>query len=202
MPIHLLLKLFILLVITLWIVNSQSTFYNSSLCADIEIDSLHYFINIQQANKDLSFTVNNTIFTYNLCNSVEVYCRSQNAVLSASMVLLNVSTDTCLTYVQSSITYIDNLTPKSGIKVKYLSLPVTNTSQQYYMYYACNSTHFVGCPKVESGVMWEYFTQNIITYTIIIEVVGVILMVLGIYIYRGSIVLIGWGTAFIILTMI
>ncbi len=70
------------------------------------------------------------------------------------------------------------------------------------MYYACNSTHFVGCPKVESGVMWEYFTQNIITYTIIIEVVGVILMVLGIYIYRGSIVLIGWGTAFIILTMI
>jgi hypothetical protein len=36
----------------------------------------------------------------------------------------------------------------------------------------------------------------------VIEVVGVILMVLGIYIYRGSIVLIGWGTCFIILIMI
>ena len=55
---------------TLWIAHAQSTIYNSSLCADIEIDSLHYFINTQMANKDLSFTVNNTVFIYNLCNSV------------------------------------------------------------------------------------------------------------------------------------
>lgn len=50
--------------------------------------------------------------------------------------------------------------------------------------------------------MWDYFYSNVITFTIIIEVIGVILMVLGIYIYRGSIVLIGCATVFIILTMI
>ncbi len=50
--------------------------------------------------------------------------------------------------------------------------------------------------------MWDYFGRNVITLTIVIEIVGVILMVLGIYIYRGSIVLIGWGTTLIILTMI
>ncbi len=60
----------------------------------------------------------------------------------------------------------------------------------------------MGCPSVESGLMWEYFSRNLVAYTIVIEVVGAILMVLGIYIYRGSIVLIGWGTCFIILTMI
>lgn len=35
-----------------------------------------------------------------------------------------------------------------------------------------------------------------------IEVVGIILMVFGVYIYRGSIVLIGWGTSALILLMI
>ena len=118
------------------------------------------------------------------------------------MISVNATSGACLTYVQSSITYLDDLTPTSGIKVLYLSLPLTNTSQHYYLNYTCNLTNSVGCPEVESGVMWDYFSQNVITYTIVIEVVGVILMVLGIYIYRGSIVLIGWGTAFIILTMI
>ena len=50
--------------------------------------------------------------------------------------------------------------------------------------------------------MWQYFYQHKIIYTIVIEIIGVILMVLGIYIYRGSIVLIGWATAFIILILI
>lgn len=50
--------------------------------------------------------------------------------------------------------------------------------------------------------MWTYFNKQVITYTIVIEIVGIILMVLGVYIYRGSIVLIGWGTFFIILMMI
>jgi hypothetical protein len=50
--------------------------------------------------------------------------------------------------------------------------------------------------------MWEYFNQNIAIYTIILEIVGVILMILGVYIYRGTIVLIGWATSFIILVMI
>lgn len=50
--------------------------------------------------------------------------------------------------------------------------------------------------------MWDYFGNNIITFTIIIEIIGIILMVLGIYIYRGSIVLIAWGTIFVLLTML
>ena len=58
------------------------------------------------------------------------------------------------------------------------------------------------CPVVEAGIIWEYFNEDVITYTIIIEVIGVILMVLGIYIYRGSIILIGWGTSLMILVMI
>lgn len=70
------------------------------------------------------------------------------------------------------------------------------------MNYHCDQTSGRYCPEVEAGTVFEYFNRNVVTYTIIIEVIGVILMVLGIYIYRGSIVLIGWGTAFVILIFI
>jgi hypothetical protein len=50
--------------------------------------------------------------------------------------------------------------------------------------------------------MWEYFQKGLLTYAIVLEVVGAILMVFGVYIYRGSIVLIGWGTMTLILLMI
>ncbi len=50
--------------------------------------------------------------------------------------------------------------------------------------------------------MWQYFAKGLLTYTIVIEVIGIILMVFGIYIYRASIVLIGWGTSTLILLMI
>lgn len=115
---------------------------------------------------------------------------------------VNPSDGSCIAYTQSAITYLDDKTATSGIKVLYQSIPVSNNSKIIYLNYSCNSTTSIGCPSVESGLMWDYFNQNIITYTIIIEVIGVILMILGIYIYRGSIVLIGWGTSFIILTMI
>lgn len=68
--------------------------------------------------------------------------------------------------------------------------------------YACNSGSSIGCASIESSIMWDYFNRHLLAYTIVIEVVGVILMILGIYIYRGSIVLIGWSTAFIILVII
>ena len=46
----------ILLSIVLPQIAAQTIPYNHSLCADIEIDSLHYYINSQQDNKDLSYT--------------------------------------------------------------------------------------------------------------------------------------------------
>ena len=47
-----------------------------------------------------------------------------------------------------------------------------------------------------------YFQKNLNILTIILIVIGIILMVLGVYIYRGSIVLIGMGTSFVILLFI
>ena len=133
---------------------------------------------------------------------MEVYCRPQNAIINASLVSVNPTDGSCLAYMQTGISYLDDKTPTSGIKVLYQSYPLGNSSKKLYLSYRCSANETIGCPSVESGLMWDYFNQNIITYTIIIEIVGVILMVLGIYIYRGSIVLIGWGTSFIILTMI
>ena len=51
-------------------------------------------------------------------------------------------------------------------------------------------------------MLWEYFNNNVVLYTVIVEVIGVILMTLGIYIYRGSIVLIGTGTFLALLVFI
>ncbi len=50
--------------------------------------------------------------------------------------------------------------------------------------------------------MWQYFNKGLLTYTIVIEIIGIILMVFGIYIYRASVVLIGWGTSTLVLLMI
>jgi hypothetical protein len=69
------------------------------------------------------------------------------------------------------------------------------------MNYQCNAGG-IGCPSVSSGILWAYFEKGLLAYAITIGVVGVILMVFGVYIYRGSIVLIGWGTSVLILLMI
>lgn len=53
---------------------------------------------------------------------------------------------TCVSYTQSGITYLDDQTPISGIKVLYLSEPITNSSQRVYLNYTCNRNVTIGCP--------------------------------------------------------
>lgn len=195
-------KLLWVLLALLSLSAAQSTTYNVSLCTDIEIDSFHYFINEQEDSQDLIFKEGDSVFTYNLCQTVEVYCKYQNSVIVASMVAVNPVAETCISYTQNHITFLDGSTAGSGIKVQYISQPTSNLSQEIVLKYSCNNDTGEYCPGVEASIMWDYFQTNIITFTIIIEIVGVILMVLGIYIYRGSIVLIGWGTVFILLTML
>ena len=57
---------------------TQINNHNQSLCTDIQINDLHYFINLQLDSADLQMTEGNTTITYNLCKHVEVYCPYQN----------------------------------------------------------------------------------------------------------------------------
>ncbi len=75
-----------MLLVELWLLGGQSTVLNTSLCTDIEIDSLHYYINEKDSDNNIQFANGSTLFTYNLCKQVEVYCSYQNTVLVASMV--------------------------------------------------------------------------------------------------------------------
>lgn len=76
----------------------------------------------------MSFSNNSLITTYNLCRSVEVYCKYQNAIINASMVSVNSADGTCIAYTQFNISYLDDKEPISGIKVLYLSTPITQNS--------------------------------------------------------------------------
>ena len=140
--------IWILLLACIHLIYAQSASYNLSLCADIEIDSLHYYVNVAQDNKDLYLNSSSGDVTYNLCKSVEVYCKYQNAIINASMVAVNSVESTCTSYTQYNISYLDDKTPKSGIKVLYLSMPITNTSKKMYLYFSCNANVTIGCPSV------------------------------------------------------
>lgn len=140
--------IFILLLASLYLVYAQSTSYNLSLCADMEVDTLHYYVNVAQDNKDLSFTKNTSTFTYNLCRGVEVHCKYQNAIINASMVSVSSVDGTCVPYKQFNISYLDDTKPTSGIKVLYLSTPITDKSQKIYLNFPCNDNVTIGCPSV------------------------------------------------------
>ncbi len=107
------------LLTTLTLLSAQTVPYNLSLCADIEVDDLHYYINSQQDNKDLTYKDNLSTVTYNLCKGVEVYCPQQNAIVNASLVAVNPADGSCVPYIQTGVTYLDGKDPKSGIKVLY-----------------------------------------------------------------------------------
>ena len=61
------LAFLLVLVVT---VSCQSQPYNLSLCADIEIDQLHYYINEAEDNSDLHLEKDQIHYTYNLCKQV------------------------------------------------------------------------------------------------------------------------------------
>lgn len=75
--------------------SSQGVNYNQSICADIVINDLHYYINDAQNNINIQLNNANTIITYNLCKQVEIYCKYQNSIITASMVILDPTLQTC-----------------------------------------------------------------------------------------------------------
>lgn len=74
---------------------------NMSLCTDIEIADLHYYINSNQNSQDIVTRNGSEISTYNLCKEVEVHCPSLNSVIVASLVIVNEINGTCHSYKQS-----------------------------------------------------------------------------------------------------
>ena len=102
--------------------------YNASLCTDIVIGELHYYINAAEDNSNLERVENGERMVYNLCKQVEVYCPYLNAVLNASLILLSPSSKICITYVQSAVALIDPNSVSSGILVTYSPLSSTNQS--------------------------------------------------------------------------
>jgi hypothetical protein len=49
---------------------------NMSICTDIQISDLHYYINSNSNNHDIVTINGSEISTYNLCKEVEVHCPS------------------------------------------------------------------------------------------------------------------------------
>lgn len=112
-------KFTLIFIILLTICSPQN--YNTSLCTDIEIGNLHYYINSNSNNQNLINQINSTKIIYNLCKKVEVYCSYLNAVVTGSMVVINTDNNTCKSYTQSSVGLIDPNNISSGITVTYLS---------------------------------------------------------------------------------
>lgn len=100
--------------------------YNVSLCTDIKIGELHYYINSADDNANLEKVENGERIVYNLCKQVEVYCPYLNAVLNSSLILLSPSLKNCISYVQSSVALIDPNSVSSGILVTYSTLSSSN----------------------------------------------------------------------------
>jgi len=88
-----------------------------------------------------------------------------------------------------------------GIRVVYSS-KAENDEEVIPHDYPCNDTIRKGCPEVSRTTLWNYFSNNSVGYTIAIEVIGVLFMILGVYMYRVTLVILGWATAFIILLSI
>lgn len=107
--------------------------YNASLCTDIVIGELHYYINSAEDNANLEKVENGDRMVYNLCKQVEIYCPYLNAVLNASLILLSPSLKNCISYVQSSVALIDPNSVSSGILVTYS--PLSSSNQTITMRY-------------------------------------------------------------------
>jgi len=165
MKTHLLCVLFSFLIVA---TVTQSATYNKSLCTDIEIDQLHYYINSNQNSQDIQYQSNDTTVMYNLCSQVEVYCSYLNAVLVASLVVQNQTSKTCSPFIQTNITFINPLNGSQGIQVTYTPIWNQANIQPILLTYPCNSGNSVGCPSIESSIMWEYFNRHLLAYTIVI----------------------------------
>lgn len=59
-----------------------------------------------------------------------------------------------------------------------------------------------GCPKIDLTTLWDFFGRNTLAFFITTEVLGIILMVLGVYLYRVTLMLLGMLAAFFVLVMV
>jgi hypothetical protein len=122
------MRLLMPLLCLLLLIPALGVTYNSSLCADVEMGELHYFINAKHNNQDISYRSGNSTITYNLCRRVEVYCESLNAVVADSLVSVDAVKGSCLTYSQSSVEYLDSANVSKGIRVIYSSSDPNKTA--------------------------------------------------------------------------
>lgn len=88
-----------------------------------------------------------------------------------------------------------------GLTVIYKS-KLANNETIVKVEYPCSSSNRIGCPEVSRTTIWTYFSNNSLGFTIAILVIGVLFMVLGVYMYRITLVILGWATAFMILLSI
>ncbi len=119
--------------------------YNTSLCTDILIGDLHYYINANSDNQNIVKDLNGSQLVYNLCKQVEVYCPYANAVVNASMVLTSPLNRTCIPFTQTSVGLIDQEDVSSGITVTYLA----PNNQQIVINTTCMGGEGFGCPTVQ-----------------------------------------------------
>lgn len=127
----------------LLVLPTLSQSYNTSLCTDIVIGDLHYYINANSNNLNIVRETNDSSIIYNLCKQVEVYCPYLNAVITASMVLTSPANRTCTPYRQTAVGLINPTDVSSGITVTYLS----SANQSVVINTPCNGAG-IGCPAV------------------------------------------------------
>lgn len=111
----------------------------------------------------------------------------------------------CYEYDQQQIRLLDEKNISKGIKVVYKwkerNPVVANVSTIRELTFACDNSGR-GCPDVERSTIFTYFKNNQLGFMIAMEIIGIIFMIFGLYIYRASIVLLGACTMFFILLAI
>jgi hypothetical protein len=110
----------------------------------------------------------------------------------------------CYGYEQYNIELLSEGNISSGVVVQYRiieSINNTNIDNIVNLTYACNGNG-LGCPEVESSTIFSFFKDKQLGFTIALEIIGIIFMTLGVYIYRASIVLLGACSMFLVLLAI
>lgn len=177
------------------------TQFNTSICGYIEMNDLFYFINSYQSDINVQKPAPSDplkTHIYNYCHELEYWCQKDNTIVTGHLVEVD-QLGNCKVYRQQLVKPINYANASQGIKVLYSALDSNETIVHSY---PCTESNKVGCPEVSRTTLWNYFSNNSIGYTIAIEVIGVLFMLLGVYMYRVTLVILGWATAFIILLSI
>ena len=94
----------------------------------------------------------------------------------------------------NGVTYTVNL-------ISYCGIPTSPSDQVVGNTYTIGSG-IDGCPKLDLTTLWDFFGRNTLAFFITTEVLGIILMVLGVYLYRVTLLVLGLLAAFFVLIMV